>query len=74
MKSMRPPLAAIFFMTYFYRVEGGGRVYGPFGPTGSATVFVAFMLFSVYSDWVPMIYYFHGVLLENIGASLCFEY
>ena len=24
MKSMQPPLAAIFFMTYFYRAGGGG--------------------------------------------------
>ena len=37
MKSMRLPLAAIFFMTYFYRV-GGRRVAWPPRPlTGSAT-------------------------------------
>ena len=30
MKSMRPPLAAIFFMTYFHRAGGGGH--GPLGP------------------------------------------
>ena len=29
MKSMRPPSAAIFFMTYFYRARGG---HGPLGP------------------------------------------
>ena len=29
MKSMWPPLAAIFFMTYFYRAGGG---HGPLGP------------------------------------------
>ena len=29
MKSMRPPLAAIFFMTYFHRARGG---HGPLGP------------------------------------------
>ena len=29
MKSMRPPLAAIFFMTYFHRAGGG---HGPLGP------------------------------------------
>ena len=34
MKSMRPSLAAIFFMTNFYRARGG---HGPLGPTGSAT-------------------------------------
>ena len=35
MKSMWPPSVAIFFMTNFYRAEGG---HGPLGPTGSATV------------------------------------
>ena len=35
MKSMRPPSAAIFFMTYFYRAGGGGH--GPLGSPGSAT-------------------------------------
>ena len=35
MKSMRPPSAAIIFMTYFYRA-GVGRG-GPLGPSGSAT-------------------------------------
>ena len=34
MKSMRPPLAAIFFMTYFHRGRGG---HGPLAPPGSAT-------------------------------------
>ena len=34
MKSMPPPLAAIFFMTYFYRARGG---HGPLAPPGSAT-------------------------------------
>ena len=36
MKSMWPPSAAIFFMTYFYRARGG---HGPLGPPppGSAT-------------------------------------
>ena len=34
MKSMRPPLAAISFITYFYRDRG----HGPLGPPGSATV------------------------------------
>ena len=35
MKSMRPPSAAIFFMTYFHRARGG---HGPLGPPpGSAT-------------------------------------
>ena len=34
MKSMRPPLVAIFFMTYFYRARGG---HGPLAPPGSAT-------------------------------------
>ena len=34
MKSMRPPSAAIFFMTYFYRARGG---HGPLAPPGSAT-------------------------------------
>ena len=29
MKSMRPPSAAIFFMTYFHRARGG---HGPLGP------------------------------------------
>ena len=29
MESMRPPLAAIFFMTYFHRARGG---HGPLGP------------------------------------------
>ena len=35
MKSMRPPLVAIFFMTYFYRTGGGGA--WPPRPPGSAT-------------------------------------
>ena len=43
MKSMRPPSAAIFFMTYFH-IAGGGH--GPLGPPGSATAFNGFM-----SDW-----------------------
>ena len=30
MKSMQPPLAAIFFMTYFHRAGGGGH--GPLSP------------------------------------------
>ena len=30
MKSMRPPLAAIFFMTYFYRARGG--IMAPLAP------------------------------------------
>ena len=30
MKSMRPPLAAIFFMTYFHRA-GEGEGHGPLG-------------------------------------------
>ena len=34
MKSMRPPLAAIFFMTYLSRAGGG---HGPLAPPGSAT-------------------------------------
>ena len=29
MKSMRPPLSAIFFMIYFYRAGGGGERHGP---------------------------------------------
>ena len=37
MKSMRPPSAAIFFMTYFYRAGGGGP-WPPWPPPGSATV------------------------------------
>ena len=36
MKSMWPPLAAIFFMTYFYRAWGGA--WPPRHPPGSATV------------------------------------
>ena len=36
MKSMWPPLVAIFFMTYFYRAGGGGG-HGPLGLPGSAT-------------------------------------
>ena len=35
MKSMRPPSAAIFFMTYFYRARGGP--WPPWPPPGSAT-------------------------------------
>ena len=35
MKSMWPPLAAIFFMTHFYRAGGGGMA--PSAPPGSAT-------------------------------------
>ena len=35
-KSMRPPLVAIFFMTYFHRAGGGGLAPSP--PPGSATV------------------------------------
>ena len=35
MKSMRPPSAAIFFITYFYRAGGGDMV--PSVPPGSAT-------------------------------------
>ena len=34
MKSMRPNLAAIFYMTYFYRAGGG---HGPLASPGSAT-------------------------------------
>ena len=34
MKSMQLPLAAIFFMTNFYRARGG---HGPLSPPGSAT-------------------------------------
>ena len=34
MKSIRPPSAAIFFMTNFYRASRG---HGPLGPPGSAT-------------------------------------
>ena len=34
MKSMHPPLAAIFFMTFFYRA---GRPWSPRHPPGSAT-------------------------------------
>ena len=34
MKSMRPPLVVIFFMTYFHRA--GGR-HGPLGPPGIVT-------------------------------------
>ena len=34
MKSMRMPLAGIFFMTYFHRAGGG---HGRLGPPGSAT-------------------------------------
>ena len=37
MKSMQPPSAAIFFMTYFYRARGGGP-WPPWPPPGSATV------------------------------------
>ena len=37
MNSMRPPSAAIFFMTYFHMAWGGGH--GLLGPLGSATAF-----------------------------------
>ena len=38
MKSMGPPLAAIFFMTYFYRARGGGVLaWPPRHPPGPAT-------------------------------------
>ena len=40
MKSMRPPSAAIFFMTYFYRAGGGP--WPPWPPPGSATVFIGY--------------------------------
>ena len=36
MKSMWPPLAAIFFMTCLYRAGGGGAM-APSAPPGSAT-------------------------------------
>ena len=32
MKSMRPPLVAIFFMTYFHRAGGGGVGMDPSAP------------------------------------------
>ena len=38
MKSMWPPLAAIFFMACLYRAGGGeGRGHGPSPPPGSVT-------------------------------------
>ena len=38
MKSMQPPLAAILFMTNFYRTGWGGGGHGPLGtPSESAT-------------------------------------
>ena len=37
MKSMQPPLKAIFFMTYFYRALGGEGFMAPSVSAGSAT-------------------------------------
>ena len=48
MKSMRPPSAAIFFMTYFYRAEGG---HGPLGPPGSATETDMYLDIATFSLW-----------------------
>ena len=46
MKSMWPPLTAIFIMTFFYRA--GGRGHGPLGPPGSATVLVDIRIHNYY--------------------------
>ena len=47
--SMRPPLVAIFFMTYFHRAGGG---HGPLGPPpGSASV-----LYSTYIHYLPAVF------------------
>ena len=66
-KSMWSPLAAIFFMTYFYRAGGG---MAPSSPPGSATgVFLCFMFIKTKKGFT---YLFHTIRNMMYG-HFCFE-
>ena len=47
MKSMRPPLVAIFFMTYFHRARGG---HGPLGPPPRIRYWVTDIAFASFNS------------------------
>ena len=49
MKSMRPPLVAIFFMTSFYRTAGGGGMAPLAPPPESATEIALQLRFIVFN-------------------------
>ena len=67
MKSMRPPLAAIFFMTYFYRAMGAPW---PLGPPGSATaahelsLSIPSILFTSCSDTINETWWYQLTITE----------
>ena len=58
MKSMRPPSAAIFFMTYFHRAGGGAMA--PSAPPGSATGYAICITFHLAKC---TIYHFRGLTI-----------
>ena len=67
MKSMWPPLVAVFFMTYFYRAWGGGGAWPPRPPPpGSAPVKVRMgnQTYSYLAEALPVQTGFQNTLIK----------
>ena len=66
MKSMQPPAAAIFFMTNFYRGEGGMAPSPPGSATALGYEFICILLLDVIST--PIICFVFFIFIDRIRS------